>query len=67
MLPILLKDGYKASHREQYPAGTEFIYSNFTPRSNKYGKAEKVVVFGLHSEILNNGILVFFVGIKQHG
>lgn len=51
MLPILLKDGYKASHREQYPAGTEFIYSNFTPRSNKYGKAKKVVVFGIQAFI----------------
>lgn len=51
MLPILLKDGYKASHREQYPKGTEIVYSNFTPRSNKHGIAEKLVVFGIQAFI----------------
>lgn len=51
MLPIFLKDGYKASHRPQYPEGTEVVYSNFTPRSNKHGIADKVVVFGIQAFI----------------
>lgn len=33
---ILLTDGYKLDHRRQYPEGTEYVYSNWTPRSNKY-------------------------------
>lgn len=34
MNSILLTDGYKLDHRRQYPKGTEFVYSNWTPRSN---------------------------------
>jgi nicotinamide phosphoribosyltransferase len=46
----LLCDFYKVSHREQYPQGTEVIYSTFTPRSNKYFPvADKVVVFGIQA------------------
>lgn len=30
---ILLTDGYKLDHRRQYPEGTEYVYSNWTPRS----------------------------------
>ena len=29
----LLTDGYKLDHRRQYPEGTEYVYSNWTPRS----------------------------------
>lgn len=48
----LLADFYKLSHREQYPSNTEVIYSNFTPRSNKYFPvADKVVMFGLQGFI----------------
>lgn len=48
----LLCDFYKISHREQYPEGTEFVYSTWTPRSNKYHKStDKVVVFGLQAFI----------------
>lgn len=48
MNPLLLTDGYKTGHHQQYPEGTELVYSNFTPRSNKYGPkgVEKVVSFG---------------------
>jgi nicotinamide phosphoribosyltransferase len=47
--PLFLKDFYKADHRRQYPEGTTLVYSNFTPRSNKYapGDAKNVVVFGI--------------------
>ena len=46
---ILLTDGYKLGHHRQYPEGTEMVYSNWTPRSNKYfHEAEDgAVVFGL--------------------
>ena len=28
-----MTDGYKLGHRNQYPKGTEYVYSNRTPRS----------------------------------
>ena len=48
MNPLLLTDGYKTGHHQQYPGGTTLVYSNFTPRSNKYGPkgCDKVVSFG---------------------
>lgn len=48
----LLCDFYKVSHKDQYPAGTEVIYSTWTPRSNKYfPQADKVVSFGIQAFI----------------
>lgn len=45
---ILLTDGYKLGHRQQYPEGTEYVYSNWTARSNHYlPEARGVVVFGI--------------------
>jgi nicotinamide phosphoribosyltransferase len=48
MNPLLLTDGYKTGHHQQYPKGTTLVYSNFTPRSNKYAPkgCKEVVVFG---------------------
>ena len=48
MNPLLLTDGYKTGHHQQYPEGTTLVYSNFTPRSNKYAPkgCSEVVVFG---------------------
>lgn len=45
---LLLTDGYKTGHHLQYPKGTEEVYSNWTPRSNKYAPkgCEKVLSFG---------------------
>lgn len=47
--PLFLIDFYKADHRRQYPEGTTLVYSNFTPRSNKYAYPDSkyVVVFGV--------------------
>lgn len=47
--PLFLIDFYKADHRKQYPEGTTLVYSNFTPRSNKYAYpgSNAVVVFGI--------------------
>ena len=50
MQAINFTDGYKTGHREQYPEGTEVVYSNFTPRSDKHANGsdgEGVVVFGV--------------------
>ncbi len=48
--PMLLCDFYKISHREQYPKGTEKVYSTWTPRSNKHHPTtDKVVVFGIQA------------------
>lgn len=44
---IALTDGYKLDHRRQYPAGTEFIYSNFTARGSRVPGQKTTVFFGL--------------------
>lgn len=44
---IELTDGYKLGHRQQYPDGTERVYSNFTPRASRVADQTKVVFFGL--------------------
>ena len=48
MNALLLTDGYKTGHHQQYPKGTQEVYSNWTPRSNKYAPkgCDKVVSFG---------------------
>lgn len=45
--PIHLCDGYKADHRRQYPEGTEYVYSNFTPRQSRVDGVNDIVFFGL--------------------
>lgn len=49
MNSILLTDGYKLDHRRQYPEGTNYVYSNWTPRSCKYYPEahEGAIVFGI--------------------
>lgn len=48
MNALLLTDGYKTGHHQQYPKGTEEVYSNWTPRSNTYAPdgCNKVLSFG---------------------
>lgn len=49
MNSMFLADGYKVSHYNMYQGGTEIVYSNFTPRSNKYapkGNNGKILNFG---------------------
>lgn len=45
---ILLTDDYKLDHRRQYPENTEYVYSNWTPRSCHYypEATEGAVVYG---------------------
>jgi nicotinamide phosphoribosyltransferase len=52
-------DCYKLGHAAMYTEGTDFLYSNLTPRSNKYFKAMaakdydgKMVVFGTQGSIM---------------
>lgn len=48
---IFLTDGYKTGHHVQYPLNTTLVFSNFTPRSDKYApevcRDKGVVVFGI--------------------
>lgn len=50
--PMLLADFYKISHREQYPNGTEIIYSTWTPRMSRMPNVDKVVTFGIQAMVL---------------
>ena len=43
---ILLMDGYKVGHKEQYPDDTTLVYSNMTARSSRTGVKE-IVAFGM--------------------
>jgi nicotinamide phosphoribosyltransferase len=45
--PLHLKDGYKTDHARQYPDGTEYVYSNLTPRMSRVKGVDSVVFFGL--------------------
>jgi nicotinamide phosphoribosyltransferase len=54
--PLTAIDFYKADHRRQYPEGTQYVYSNFTPRSSRHAPVLKdfegrVVFFGLQGFI----------------
>ena len=40
-------DGYKVDHRRQYPAGTQIIMSNLTPRGTRRENVSEVLFFGL--------------------
>jgi len=46
MNPLLETDGYKLSHRVQYPIGTTKVYSNWTPRKSRIQGVENIVNFG---------------------
>jgi len=61
MNPLMAIDFYKADHRRQYPEGTEYVYSNFTPRSSRLanvldGFDDRVVFVGLQGYI--NRVLI---------
>jgi nicotinamide phosphoribosyltransferase len=45
--PFLLTDYYKVGHIFQYPAGTELVYSNLTPRNSRLKDIDEMVFFGL--------------------
>lgn len=45
--PFLLTDYYKVGHIFQYPAKTELVYSNLTPRNSRLKGIDEMVFFGL--------------------
>lgn len=57
--PLTAIDFYKADHRSQYPIGTEYVYSNFTPRSSHLYTTrlkdfdDRVVVFGVQGFVVD--------------
>ena len=44
---LTMIDGYKLDHRRQYPAKTEYVYSNWTPRGTRIPDIKEVVFVGL--------------------
>lgn len=56
IFPLHAADFYKVGHLKQYTNGTEFVYSNFTPRSDRLAQMlpdfdHRVVFFGLQGVI----------------
>lgn len=55
--PLHAVDSYKTSHHKMYAEGTEYIYSNFTPRTDRLFNAPKgyydgrLVFFGLQGAL----------------
>ena len=47
MNPATLIDGYKFSHRAQYPDNTTYVYSNWTPRGSRVEGQTEETFFGL--------------------
>lgn len=47
MVPLFWTDSYKQSHHSLYPSGTEYVYSNTTPRKSRIDGVNHVVVFGI--------------------
>lgn len=51
VIPSLLCDFYKVNHKDQYPKGTEMIYSTWTPRISRLEGVDKVVAYGFQGFI----------------
>jgi nicotinamide phosphoribosyltransferase len=49
--PILACDFYKTGHFPMWPKGTEYVYSNFTPRSGKLAPK--------HSDVFDDNVVFF--------
>ncbi|MBW7460424.1 nicotinamide phosphoribosyltransferase domain-containing protein, partial [Paenibacillus sepulcri] len=47
----LLCDFYKVSHKNQYPKGTELVYSTWTARTSRLETIDRVVAFGFQAFI----------------
>lgn len=47
VLPPLIKDCYKLSHKAEYPKGLEEVYSNYTARGTRIPHMDHVVVFAI--------------------
>jgi nicotinic acid phosphoribosyltransferase len=47
--PLFQTDAYKLGHKDQYPEGTQFVFSNYTNRGSRIKGIDKVVNFGLQA------------------
>jgi nicotinamide phosphoribosyltransferase len=56
---MTLCDFYKISHREQYPVGTEYVYSTWTPRESRINGIDQVMCFG-HQSFIKEYLIDFF-------
>lgn len=52
MNPLFYTDFYKTDHRNQYPQGTEKVYSNFTARISRIKGWDHTVVFGVQQFVI---------------
>lgn len=76
MNPLLMSDSYKLSHKFISFPGTQYIYSNLTPRFDKYFTKEypnfdhNIVWFGLQAFIkkllLKNGTLISLINLGKN-
>lgn len=60
---IFAVDGYKVGHPFQYPKGTEFVYSNMTPRASRIPGIRGVRVVGVQmvmQDLVNDWDTQFF-------
>lgn len=57
--PTFLCDFYKVSHRIQYPIGTQYVYSTWTPRNSLLKGVNEVVAFGFQA-FVKNYLIDFF-------
>lgn len=60
LIPTLLTDFYKVAHREQYPAGTEVVYSTWTPRSGNHAPNIKMVTAVGFQGFIKEYLMEFF-------
>lgn len=58
-IPSLLCDFYKVDHRNQYPKGTQKVYSTWVPRGSRIAGVNKVVAFGFQYFIIKYLIRFF--------
>lgn len=60
---LFLTDAYKLGHRQQYPEGTEYVYSNYTNRGTRIKNITHVIHFGLQAfiqDVLMDSFASFF-------
>lgn len=46
-------DAYKLGHKDMFPVGTEFVYSNLTARSTRIEGVDATVFFGLQAYLID--------------
>ncbi|MCL2869255.1 nicotinamide phosphoribosyltransferase domain-containing protein [Candidatus Saccharibacteria bacterium] len=49
--PVLWTDGYKFLHKDQYPAGLEWVFETWTARKSRLNGINHAVFFGLQGAL----------------